>query len=438
MSLELQDLSVQYLKTGDLKPYASNARTHSKSQVRKIAESIRSFGFTNPLLIDASDTIIAGHGRLAAAKLLGFEQVPIIRLESLTPAQIRAYIIADNRLAEDAGWDNDILKIEMQHLIVDDQIDISLTGFEIPEIDLILANEPTKNDPDDDLPDETGEVITQPGDLWHLGKHRIFCGDTRNESSLRTLMKNQRADLIFTDPPYNVVIDGNVSGKGVVKHKDFAMATGEMSQAEFTKFLEDSLGSLAHYSKAGSVHFVCQDWRHITELLTAGEKVYDTLLNLCVWAKNMGGQGSFYRSRHELVFVFRHGKEKYRNNIQLGRFGRYRTNVWEYPAIRGFSQQQGEEGNLLALHPTVKPVALVADAILDCSAPGDLVLDGFLGSGSTLIAAERVRRVCYGVEFDPKYVDVAIRRWQRYTGSKAVNALTNINFDKVVSKGELQ
>jgi hypothetical protein len=227
-----------------------------------------------------------------------------------------------------------------------------------------------------------------------------------------------------------VVIDGNVSGKGAVKHGAFAMAAGEMSPEEFTQFLESSLGMLAMHSANGAVHFVCMDWRHMGEMLAAGTKVYDTLLNLCIWVKNNGGQGSFYRSRHELVFVFRNGKGRYRNNIQLGQFGRYRSNVWEYPAVRGLSQQQDDEGNLLALHPTVKPVAMVADAILDCSARGDLVLDGFVGSGSTLIAAERVGRICYGVELDPKYVDVAVRRWQRYSGQEAVHALSGRRFDE--------
>ena len=237
--------------------------------------------------------------------------------------------------------------------------------------------------------------------------------------------------MVFTDPPYNVGIAGNVSGKGAVKHGDFAMGTGEMNEIEFTKFLTDSLSLLARHSISGSVHCVCMDWRHIGEILSAGDCAYDTLLNLCVWIKDNGGQGSFYRSRHELVFVFRNGKARNRNNIQLGKFGRNRTNVWEYPAVRGLSQQQGDEGNLLALHPTVKPVPLVADAILDCSARGDLVLDPFLGSGSTLIAAERTGRVCYGIELDPRYVDVAIRRWQRHSGQHAVHACSGTKFDEV-------
>jgi DNA modification methylase len=251
-------------------------------------------------------------------------------------------------------------------------------------------------------------------------------------------MNGRKAHMVFVDPPYNVVIEGNVSGTGAVKHEDFKMASGEMNEAQFTKFLTDSLGLLARYTISGSVHFVFMDWRHQRELLAAGGQSYDTLLNLCIWAKNNGGQGSFYRSRHELVYVFRNGKSRSRNNIQLGKYGRYRTNVWEYPAVRGLSQQQTEEGNLLALHPTVKPVALVADAILDCSAPGNLVLDSFLGSGSTLMAAQRTGRICLGIEIDPVYVDVAIRRWQNYTGEAAVYAQTGKRFNEVAAQKEEQ
>ena len=426
-------LAIRYQPVTALRPYPQNARTHTKHQIRQIANSIRTFGFTNPVIVDRNNRIIAGHGRVEAAKLLSLDYVPTIMLEELTEDQIRAYILADNKLAENAGWDRGILAIELQHLMTVEGLDfdITVTGFEVPEIDLILNEQPQdEHDPDNELPPKSADAVTAVGDLWLLGNHQILCGDVRDESSLERLTEGRKAALVFTDPPYNVVIDGNVSGKGAVKHGDFAMAAGEMSPEEFTQFLESSLGMLAMHSANGAVHFVCMDWRHMGEMLAAGTKVYDTLLNLCTWVKNNGGQGSFYRSRHELVFVFRNGKGRYRNNIQLGQFGRYRSNVWEYPAVRGLSQQQDDEGNLLALHPTVKPVAMVADAILDCSARGDLVLDGFLGSGSTLIAAERVGRICYGVELDPKYVDVAVRRWQRYSGQQAVHVLNGRRFDE--------
>jgi DNA modification methylase len=434
------ELSIRYAPISALKPYSRNARTHSKHQVRQIAESIRVFGFTNPVLVDGNNRIIAGHGRVEAAKLLGMNQVPTIRLESLSAEQIQAYVIADNKLAENAGWDKSILAIELQHLLALDcaDFDVTITGFEVAEIDLILQ-EAAQEDPDDTIqPASAGAAVTKPGDLWLLGKHRVLCGNSLEEAAYSRLMNGRKAHMVFVDPPYNVVIEGNVSGKGAVKHEDFKMASGEMNEAQFTKFLTDSLGLLARYTISGSVHFVCMDWRHQRELLAAGGQSFDTLLNLCIWVKNNGGQGSFYRSRHELVFVFRNGKTRSRNNIQLGKYGRYRTNVWEYPAVRGLSQQQSEEGNLLALHPTVKPVALVADAILDCSAPGNLVLDSFLGSGSTLMAAQRTRRICHGIEIDPVYVDVAIRRWQNYTGEAAVHAQTGKRFNEVAAQKEVQ
>jgi DNA modification methylase len=242
-------------------------------------------------------------------------------------------------------------------------------------------------------------------------------------------MGSKRAGVVFTDPPWNVAIDGHVCGNGSVRHREFEMASGEMSEPEFISFLT-GLRLLARYSAVGSVHYVCMDWRHMSELLAAGKQVYDSVLNLCVWTKNSGGMGSFYRSQHELVFVFRNGKGQHRNNVQLGKYGRNRTNVWQYPGVNTFSKQT-DEGNLLALHPTVKPVALVADALLDSSARGDVVLDAFLGSGSTLIAAERTGRVCHGIELDPLYVDTAVRRWQRYTGDHAIHEDTGKRFDEM-------
>jgi hypothetical protein len=343
---EYPSLSISDQKIDQLKPFTQNARTHSKHQIRQIAESIRVFGFTNPVLVDSNNRIIAGHGRVEAAKLLGMDQVPTIRLEGLSEDQIRAYIIADNKLAENAGWDKSILAIELQQLLTLDgaDFDVTVTGFEVAEIDLILQ-EATQDDPDDFIePTNTGTAVTKLGDLWLLGKHKILCGSALENSSFSVLMGSHRAHMVFVDPPYNVVIEGNVSGKGAVKHGDFKMASGEMDEAQFTKFLTDSLGLLARYTIPGSVHFVFSDWRHQREMLAAGGQAYDTLLNLAIWVKNSGGQGSFYRSRHELVYVFRNGKSRSRNNIMLGMYGRYRTNVWEYPAVRGLSQQQSDEG----------------------------------------------------------------------------------------------
>jgi DNA modification methylase len=435
MTANLSELLITYQPISDLKNNPRNARTHTKYQVRQIANSITEFGFTNPVLLDHNNTIIAGHGRVAAAKLLGMSSAPTIRLENLSPDQIRAYVIADNRLAEKAGWDQAILAIELQHLMtIESDLDVTITGFEIPEIDLLLATEDDKPDPDDTFQvAEAVQPVTQVGDLWHLGKHRVLCGSACEQAPYSTLMASRRASVVFTDPPYNVAIDGHVCGNGSVRHREFPMASGEMTEFEFISFPSSSLRLLAQYSTGGSVHFVCMDWRHMSELLTAGKQVYDSLLNLCVWVKNSGGMGSFYRSQHELVFVFQNGKGQHRNNVQLGQYGRNRTNVWEYPGVNTFSKQT-DEGNLLALHPTVKPVAMVADALLDCSARGEVVLDAFLGSGSTLIAAERTGRVCHGIELDPIYVDTVVKRWQRYTGDQAIHAGSGKRFDEIAGK----
>jgi DNA modification methylase len=418
-----------------------NARTHSKHQIRQIGNSISQFGFTNPVLVDNKNTIIAGHGRVAAARLLGIDQVPTIRLEALREDQIRAYVIADNRLAEMAGWDKSILAIELQHLVNLDShlsLDAAVTGFEIPEIDVLLEEaKETKPDTEDILEiDEAALPITQTGDLWQLGKHRVLCANSLEPGSYKALLNSRSANVVFVDPPYNLIIDGNVAGHGAIRRREFMMASGEMDDAEFAAFLTQALALLARHSSSNSVHFVCMDWRHLGQLLAAGKQTYKSLLNVCVWVKDNGGLGSFYRSRHELVFVFQKGKGRFRNNIQLGRYGRYRSNVWQYPSTRVVSPRS-EEGNLLTAHPTTKPVAMVVDALLDCSARGDIVLDSFLGSGTTLIAAERVGRICYGIEIDPLFVDVAIRRWQKHTGDFAIHAVTNKRFDEIAAVAEV-
>jgi DNA modification methylase len=262
-----------------------------------------------------------------------------------------------------------------------------------------------------------------------------MCASALEESAYSRLLEKSRAAVVFTDPPYNVRIEANVSGRGAVRHRDFMMATGEMDPLEFTAFLSRTFKLLARYSSDGSIHFICMDWRHMGELLSAGREAYDELKNVCVWVKNNGGMGSFYRSRHELVFVFKHGHASHRNNVQLGQFGRNRTNVWEYPGIAAFGRS-GEEGNLLATHPTVKPVALVADAIMDASARGEIILDAFLGSGTTVIAAERTGRRCYGLELDPVYVDTVVRRWQTYTGERARHAISGRFFDELQAEAQ--
>lgn len=411
-------LKISYRKVDDLKPYAGNARTHSDKQITQIAASIRQFGFTNPVLIDGGSGIVAGHGRVAAARKLGIVDVPVIELAHLSDAERRAYVIADNRLAELAGWDREILAIELQALSdMELDFDLEITGFETAEIDLLLnEDDATEHDPADDVPaPEPGPAITRPGDVWHLGRHRLICGDALDPSTYAALMGTDRALAVFTDPPYNVKIDGHVCGSGKVRHREFAMAAGEMDKAGFTRFLQDALAAMAAVSSDGAIHFVCMDWRHMDELSAAGAAIYSELKNLVVWAKTNGGMGTFYRSRHELIFVYKVGTAKHLNTFGLGETGRYRTNVWDYAGVNSFGGNQAD----LALHPTVKPLALVADAIRDVTRRGDIVLDGFGGSGTTLIAAERTGRVARMVELDPQYCDVICRRYEALTGQPA-------------------
>jgi DNA modification methylase len=414
-------LNIELTPITELRPYPNNARTHSRKQIRQIANSIKKFGFCNPVLIDDTKEIIAGHGRVEAARLLGIDAVPTCRLSHLSDAEKRAYILADNKLAEKAGWDKELLAIELQGLIELD-VDIELTGFEMAEVDLILEDareaSAAPNGPEDKVPEHApGPAVTQTGDLWVLAKHRLLCGDARDQTAYDRLLEGAKAEFVFADPPYNVAIDGHVCGLGRIHHREFAMGCGEMSEAAFTAFLQTVFGRLAENTVDGSIHQICMDWRHTWEMLAAGREVYAELKNLCVWNKTNAGMGSFYRSKHELVFVWKSGTAAHINNFELGQHGRYRANVWDYAGVNTIRPDRLEE---LAMHPTVKPVALVADALKDCSRRSALVLDPFCGSGTILIAAERTGRKARALEIDPTYVDVAVRRWQAYTGKSAV------------------
>lgn len=413
-----------------LRPYERNARTHSKKQIRQIASSIEQFGFVSPILITGEGHIIAGHGRVAAAKHLGLQTVPTLIVDHLTDEQRRAYVLADNKLALNAGWDKDLLALELQEL-VDLKFDVELTGFSLAEIDFTLdaareAAVDRKDTPEDEIPALGERAVTRPGDLWQLGNHRLLCGDARRPEGFARLLGDERIDLVFTDPPYNVKVGGHVCGSGQIQHREFAFASGEMSESQFTEFLTTTLGNAASTMKDGAIAFVCMDWRHMGELLTAGHRCFTELKNLVVWSKTNGGMGTFYRSRHELIFVFKNGDAPHTNSFGLGETGRYRTNVWEYAGISSVGAKRTEE---LAMHPTVKPVALVADAIKDCSRRGESVLDCFGGSGSTLIAAESVGRRARLIEYDPLYCDTIIRRWQRYCGRAALHMPSGQSFE---------
>ena len=419
---------IEIVAIEDLKPNPRNARTHSKRQITLIAGSLKTFGFLNPVLIDENGVIIAGHGRVAAAKLLGMTHLPVIRVEHLTDDEKRAYVLADNQLAARAGWNAEILAIELQHLSDVVDLDLTVTGFEMPEIDLIVEGAKAAGLEDEVQPtDRAGPGVTRLDDLWRLGPHRILCGDSLKVASYARLMDEAVARAVFADPPYNVPIEGFVSSSRRVTHRDFAMGVGEMTEDQFIAFLKSVMACASRFCAPGAVQFWCQDWRHQFELLSAAKIVDLEHLNTCIWVKDNGGMGGLYRGRHEFVCVFKVPGARHCNNVELGKHGRNRTNVWEYPGAASFSRAS-DEGRLNELHPTVKPVALIADALLDCSIRGDLVLDPFLGSGSTLMAAERTGRVCRAVELDPLYVDVAIRRWRRMTGEPVIHAESGAEF----------
>lgn len=403
-------------------PSLRNARTHSQKQIKQIADSIARFGFTNPVLVSDDGNVIAGHGRVEAAKALGLKTVPTLALSRMSESDRRAYMLADNKIALNAGWDEELLARELEELSAVD-FDLELTGFSLAEIDFTIERaNAVKLDgaetAEDVIPVDQGLQVTNSGDLWQLGSHRLYCGDAQDEASFKALLGKEIADLVFTDPPYNVKIDGNVCGSGRVSHREFAFASGEMKSEEFADFLRTTLGHCSSALRDGGIAFVCMDWRHMSELLAAGATVFTELKNLVVWNKTNAGMGTFYRSKHELIFVFKQGTAKHTNTFGLGDTGRYRTNVWDYAGISSLSKDRAEE---LAMHPTVKPVSMIADAIKDCSKRGDIVLDCFGGSGSTLIAAEKTGRKARLIEFEPEYCDTTIRRWQNYTGLEATH-----------------
>lgn len=427
----MERLTIEYIATSSLKPHPRNAHTHSAKQVRQIADSIAAFGNIVPILVDEAGSILAGHGRHRAAQLLGHAEVPSVRVTGLSEARKRAFRLADNKIAANAGWDREILNIEfseMTQLLAEEGLTIEITGFAVAEIDQITIDLDGSNDPADDaLSPADSPAVSQPGDVWILGKHRLINGNARSADHVRLLMNGEEASMAFFDPPYNVKI-GSIVGRGDIQHAEFAEASGEMSPAEFEVFLSETLGNGVAVSRDGAVHFVCMDWRHVCELTGAARPLYSQQLNTVVWVKTNAGQGSFYRSQHELILVFRVGGLAHRNNIELGKHGRNRSNVWTYAGVNTF--RPGRLVDLTA-HPTVKPVALVADAIKDCTARGEIVLDLFCGSGTTILAAERVGRRCFALEIEPKYVDVALRRWQEFTGRDAVHAETLKTFGEI-------
>ena len=433
--------AVEHLPTGAIRPNPRNARRHSRKQIEQLADSLRAFGFLCPVIIDEAEQLLAGHGRLVAAKALGLATVPCLRVQHLTPEAKRAFALADNRLAELSDWDEDLLKVELEELAAleaDLTFSLEVTGFDTVDLDRLLGPEPSptgqetadglSTDPDDVLPPLARQAVSRSGDLWQMGSHRALCGDALDRESYERLLQGERVTQVFTDPPYNVPVGKHVTASA--SFREFGMASGEMSEEAFTTFLATVLGHTREHLVDGAILHVCMDWRHQTELLAAARRVDLVQKNLCVWVKPVAGMGSFYRSQHELVFVLKAGAAPHINTFGLGGRGRSRSNTWRYPSVQGPRRGvNSPDGG----HPTVKPISLVIDALRDCSHRGDLILDPFGGSGTTLIAAARTRRRARLIELDPLYVDLIVRRWQAVTGGSATLGGDGRTFDEIAA-----
>ncbi|MGO4386767.1 site-specific DNA-methyltransferase [Microvirga sp. 2YAF29] len=425
-------LAVEYVPIDSLKAYRRALRTHSTSHVEQLEASIQAFGFVQPILVDADGEIVGGHGIFEAARNAGYSSVPVVRLTHLDDAQKRTLRIALNRLAESSGWNQELLALEFKELLeldltLDLTFDLSITGFASPEIDQLIEGQQkvTEPDPDDVLPDEgDGPLVSQLGDLWLLGEHRLICGDARNETTYTTLLGTERAAMGIHDAPYDVPISGHVAKTG--RHKEFVMGAGELGEA-FVPFLTNFLKASSAFLSPGGYQFCFMDWRHMAEMLAGGRAAGLELKNLCIWNKGSGAMGSLYRSQHELVFVFKDPKSPGTNHVQLGKFGRNRTNVWDYPGATSLRKE-------LELHPTPKNVRMIADAIRDVTSRNAIVLDAFSGSGTTIIACAKVGRRGYAVELDPHYVDVGVRRWQQWSGEVARHAETGRTFAEIAEQ----
>lgn len=427
---------ITILPVSKLNPYENNPKEHPEKQVQQIANSIREFGFIIPIVVDKNHVIVAGHGRYEAAKLLGLKHVPTMVAHHLSDAQVRAYRLADNQLALNTPMNKDLYRVELRELAkMEVSFELEIMGLETAEIDLMInSDDDAQPNPADAVPDIAPVAVTQPGELWQLGKHRLICGDSTKPETYAVLMPNEKAQAIITDPPYNVSISKHAGGLGKIKHREFIEGSGEMTDPEFDSFLDRFMTQSIAYSVDGSLHYIFMDWRHIYNVIDVGQKRYSELKNICVWTKLNGGMGAMYRSQHEMVLVFKNGTAPHINTIQLGKYGRYRTNVWTFAGVNSFGKQQQD----LKMHPTVKPVAMLVEAIKDCTRRKQIVLDPFGGSGSTLIACEDSGRVARCIELDPLYCDVIIRRWQKHTGQQAVHAASGMTFAEMEASRTLQ
>lgn len=415
VAVRAADLAIEHRAIADLRPVGRQARHHNTRQMAGIRKSIEQFGFVSPLLIDGNGKVLAGNARLAAAKALGMATVPAVVVDHLSDAEKRGFVLADNRLAELGSWNKEVLQLELEELgALDLDFSLEVTGFTLPEIEAIQFPSVGVASSSEDIPKLREETISKVGDLWILGDHRLLVGDATSPEALDRLMANEVAQMVFTDPPYNVPVEGHVTGSKA--HGEFVQASGEMSDDEFTAFLEGVHRQIARVLTDGGLAYVCMDWRHMLNVLLAARTAGLAQINHCVWDKGSPGMGSLYRSQHELIFVLKKGRAAHTNNVELGKHGRNRSNVWAYEGVIGFGADKARERDM---HPTVKPLALVKDAILDASRKGDIVLDLFGGSGTTLIAAETTGRKARLTELDPRYADVIIRRWEGATGRQA-------------------
>jgi hypothetical protein len=429
MTTYRSSLEWQSLPIAQIKPYPAHARVHNKRQIEKLKKLIRHFGQVIPIVIDREGVIVDGHAVWQAMRELGSGEIAAIVVSNRTDPEIKALRLALNRIPGDAAWENERLRVELEQL-VKLSFDLELTGFDAVEVDhLFEVDVPKLNVAEDgeQIPGPRKPAITGVGDIWTCGRHKIGCGDARKQEFVDKVCGGLAPSMCFVDPPYNLPIAGFVSGKGRVRHQNFIHGVGELTGDQFTTFLAESLAVLQRSASDGAMIFACMDWRHVYEILGAGRQCGLALINLCVWAKTNAGMGSLYRSQHELVCVFKVGTTQHTNNVELGRHGRNRSNLWTYRGLNSFGDDRDK---LLASHPTVKPVLMIADAIRDVTRRGEIVLDTFMGSGSTIMAAEETGRVGVAVDLDPLYVDVAIRRWQSRTRRDALHAETGEPFDE--------
>jgi DNA modification methylase len=427
MPKNTEALEVIELSLDKIEPYDDNPRDHPDEQIAMLKKSVNKHGFNNPVLIGPADDVagkhelIAGHARLQAAKQLGMSTVPAIILSHLDGNERRAYRLADNAIALKGDWSMDLLQEEMAFQMEWDlEFDAEALGFEVGEADALAEAFRSEFDEEEEeappAPSRERDAISELGTIWQIGPHRIACGSALDPELWGELMDGREADVVISDMPFNVPVNGHVSSSG--QHSEFAQASGEMSEQEFADFVRKAFELQERYARPGSLSYQFIDWRSVELMIREGRKIYERLINLCVWVKPAAGMGSLYRSRHELVCVFHKGGAPHQNNVELGKHGRFRTNVWEYAGCTGFSEDREDN---LAMHPTVKNTQMIADAIMDSTAAGDLVVDAFLGSGTSALAAARTKRHCFGIEIDPHYVDLAVERLLKEVGGDAVD-----------------